>query len=102
MSEKEKEDERKARELNMRLRRGKTEFALGDLSGDDNFAPQEAHGHRPRPPPPEKKAVQAAEDEPRLAEARKNIEAVVKADSPARVHQLLKGDAKPDVADQDL
>src|SRR5262249_708144 len=32
--------------------RSRSEFALGDLSGDETFAPQEPHGGRRKPPTP--------------------------------------------------
>lgn len=76
--------------------KSRSEFALGDLSGDEAFAPQEPHGGRRRPskPPQSPKLIQdaTAANDPTMIEARKNFSIVVKADSPARVHQLLNGD----------
>ena len=85
--------------------KSRSEFALGDLSGDETFAPQEPHGGRRRPPrPPQNPAstpgVTPAND-PTMIEARKNFAVVVKADSPGRVHQLLNGDANKRAVDQD-
>jgi hypothetical protein len=85
--------------------RSRSEFALGDLSGDETFAPQEPHGgHRRAPKPPPNPAltpgsVQA--NDPTMAEARKNFAIVVKADSPGRVHQLLNGDANKHAVERD-
>jgi len=75
--------------------RSRSEFALGDLSGDETFAPQEPHGGRRIPPKPPQSAVAKPEtvaaNDPTIAEARKNFALIVKADSPGRVHQLLNG-----------
>jgi len=76
----------------------KTDFTLGDLSADDNFAPQRSQAKKPAAPKSSQAArpafhASSAED-PGLAQARRNSAAVVKADSPGRVHELLEGDTK--------
>jgi Ca-activated chloride channel family protein len=83
--------------------RSRSEFALGDLSGDETFAPQEPHGGRRRPPPrpPALSPGATPANDPTMLEARKNFAIVVKADSPARVHQLLNGDANRRAVAQD-
>ncbi len=84
---------------------GRSEFALGDLSADENFMPQEPHGPRRRPPRPAQKPILSQStngaDDPTLVAARKNMASVLKADSPARVHQLLAGEAKQITIEQD-
>ena len=88
----------KDRDLFGKNTRSRSEFALGDLSGDETFAPQEPHGGRRRPPtPPPAPALAPGAtpaDDPTMAEARKNFAIVVKGDSPGRVHQLLNGEGK--------
>ncbi len=85
--------------------KSRSEFALGDLSGDETFAPQEPHGGRRRPPrPPQNPALTpgaTAANDPQTVEARKNFAIVVKADSPGRVHQLLNGDTNKRAVEQD-
>lgn len=93
-----KAKDKEGRDLFGENTRTRSEFALGDLSGDETFAPQEPHGGRRSPPRPPQTPVLAPgatpADDPTMAEARKNFAIVVKADSPARVHQLLNGDGK--------
>ncbi|MEJ0034922.1 MAG: VWA domain-containing protein [Gammaproteobacteria bacterium] len=93
-----KAKDKEGRDLFGKNTKTRSEFALGDLSGDETFAPQEPHGGRRRPPtPPQNPALTPGvtpADDPTMAEARKNFAIVVKADSPGRVHQLLNGDAK--------
>jgi Ca-activated chloride channel family protein len=93
-----KAKDKEGRDLFGKNTRTRSEFALGDLSGDETFAPQEPHGGRRPPPPPQNPALipgaAPTADDPAMAEARKNFAIVVKADSPGRVHQLLNGDAK--------
>lgn len=90
----------KDRDLFGKNTRSRSEFALGDLSGDETFAPQEPHGGRRKPPPPPPAQNPALipgatpTDDPTMAEARKNFAIVVKGDSPGRVHQLLNGEGK--------
>lgn len=76
--------------------RSRSEFALGDLSGDETFAPQEPHGRRrgPAQPPPKPALTPTPADDATMAEARKNFATVVKGDSPGRVHQLLNGEGR--------
>lgn len=85
--------------------KSRSEFALGDLSGDETFAPQEPHGSRRRPPKPPQSTAPTpsthAADDPTMNEARRNFAIVVKADSPGRVHQLLNGDVKKLAVDQE-
>jgi Ca-activated chloride channel family protein len=92
-----KAKDKEGRDLFGRNTRARSEFALGDLSGDETFAPQEPHGGRRSPrksqPTAPTPGVTPADD-PTMAEARKNFAIVVKADSPGRVHQLLNGDGK--------
>jgi hypothetical protein len=74
----------------------KTDFTLGDLSAPDNFAPQ-SRAQKPtqlKPPTRASRPAGSAAADPALDDARRNSAAVVKADSPGRVHQLLEGDAK--------
>jgi Ca-activated chloride channel homolog len=79
----------------------KSDTTVGDLSADENFTPQQPHGTRPTPP----KKVKSANftqseggtngpDDPVLAFSRKSMNAVVKADSPGRLHQMIAGDSK--------
>lgn len=92
-----KAKDKEGEDLFGRNARGRSEFALGDLSGDETFAPQEPHGRRRPPPPPQNATLNqgaAAADDPTMMEARKNFAVVVKSDSPGRVHQLLNGDAR--------
>lgn len=93
-----KAKDKQGRDLFGKNTRSRSEFALGDLSGDETFAPQEPHGGRRRPPkPPQIPALTSettATDDPKMAEARKNFAIIVKADSPGRVHQLLNGESK--------
>jgi hypothetical protein len=66
--------------------------------------PQESHGPRRRPPKPQLPTLTPDTNgtvDPKLVEARKNMVAVVKADSPGRVHQLLAGEIKQPTADED-
>lgn len=90
--------DKEGRDLFGKNSRTRSEFALGDLSGDETFAPQEPHGGRRSPPKPPQVPVLAPgvtpADDPTMAEARKNFAIIVKADSPGRVHQLLNGDSK--------
>jgi hypothetical protein len=98
-----KAKDKEGRDLFGKNTKSRSEFALGDLSGDETFAPQEPHGGRRPPKPPQNPALTASAtpaNDPAMAEARKNFAIVVKADSPARVHQLLNGEAKRAV-DQD-
>ena len=99
-----KAKDKEGRDLFGKNSRSRSEFALGDLSGDETFAPQEPHGGRRKPPtpPPNPTLTSAAApaNDPAMIEARKNFAIVVKGDSPARVHQLLNGDGKRAV-DQD-
>lgn len=85
--------------------RSRSEFALGDLSGDETFAPQEPHGGRRRPPKPPQNPAAAPgatpANDPTMIEARKNFAIVVKADSPGRVHQLLNGETNKRAVEQD-
>jgi hypothetical protein len=78
--------------------KSRSEFALGDLSGDETFAPQEPHGSQRRPPKPRQNPAltpwTTPVNDPMMLDARKNFAIVVKADSPGRVHQLLNGEAK--------
>ena len=93
-----KAKDKEGRDLFGKNTRTRSEFALGDLSGDETFAPQEPHGGRRKPPgpPPNPALLPGATpvDAAVMAEARKNFAIVVKGDSPGRVHQLLNGDAK--------
>jgi Ca-activated chloride channel family protein len=93
-----KAKDKEGRDLFGKNTRSRSEFALGDLSGDETFAPQEPHGGRRRPPTPPQNPARTPgatpANDPTMAEARKNFAIVVKADSPGRVHQLLNGDAK--------
>jgi Ca-activated chloride channel family protein len=93
-----KAKDKEGRDLFGKNTRSRSEFALGDLSGDETFAPQEPHGGRRAPPrPPQDPALTPATtpaDDPTMAEVRKNFAIVVKADSPGRVHQLLNGEGK--------
>lgn len=83
----------------------RSEFVLGDLSGDETFAPQEPHGHRRRPPTlpqnPTLTPQATLPNDPKIVEARKNFAIVVRADSPARIHRLLNGDEKKRAVDED-
>lgn len=74
----------------------RSDFTLGDLSADDNFAPRQSRKDAPKAPKPAGPAAHPANapPDPALAEARREMIAVVKADSPGRVHQLLEGDDK--------
>ena len=93
-----KAKDKEGRDLFGKNSRTRSEFALGDLSGDETFAPQEPHGGRRSPPKPPQAPVLAPgatpADDPTMAEARKNFAIIVKGDSPGRVHQLLNGDGK--------
>jgi Ca-activated chloride channel family protein len=93
-----KAKDREGKDLFGKNSKSRSEFALGDLSGDETFAPQEPHGGRRRPPkPPQNPALTPDShppDDPTMIETRKNFTIVVKADSPGRVHQLLNGETK--------
>ncbi len=93
-----KAKDKEGRDLFGKNTKSRSEFALGDLSGDETFAPQEPHGGRRRPPKPPQNPALTPEttpaNDPTMVEARKNFAIVVKADSPGRVHQLLNGETK--------
>jgi Ca-activated chloride channel homolog len=100
-----KAKDKEGRDLFGKNTRSRSEFALGDLSGDETFAPQEPHGARRRPPRPRQNPAltpgATPANDPKMVEARKNFAIVVKADSPARVHQLLNGDTHKRAVDED-
>ena len=100
-----KAKDKEGKDLFGRNTKSRSEFALGDLSGDETFAPQEPHGGRRRPPrPPQNPTLTPGAtpaNDPTVVEARKNFAIVVKADSPGRVHQLLNGDANKRTVEQD-
>jgi hypothetical protein len=100
-----KAKDKNGKDLYGRNTRSRSEFALGDLSGDETFAPQEPHGGRHKPSRPAQNSTLAPAanslDAAQMAEARRNMATVVKADSPARVHQLLNGEIKPRTVAQD-
>lgn len=100
-----KAKDKEGRDLFGQNTRSRSEFALGDLSGDETFAPQEPHGGRRRPPKPQQNPALTPgtlpANDPTMIEARRNFAIVVKADSPARVHQLLNGEANKHPVEQD-
>jgi Ca-activated chloride channel family protein len=100
-----KAKDKQGKDLYGKNTKSRSEFALGDLSGDENFMPQEPHGPRHRPHKPEQKLASSQianpSDDPMLTAAHKNMATVVKADSPGRVHQLLAGEAKQTAVEQD-
>jgi Ca-activated chloride channel family protein len=100
-----KAKDKKGQDLFGKNTKSRSEFALGDLSGDETFAPQEPHGGRRRlPQPPQNAALTPGAtpaNDPTMVEARKNFAIVVKADSPARVHQLLNGETNKRAVEQD-
>jgi Ca-activated chloride channel homolog len=79
----------------------KSDTTVGDLSADDNFTPQPPHGAKPMPPKKVKNASFTQSegglngaDDPVLAFSRKSMAAVVKQDSPGRLHQMIAGESK--------
>jgi hypothetical protein len=93
-----KAQDKEGKDLFGKNTRSRSEFALGDLSGDETFAPQEPHGGRRGAPKPAQNPIltpgSTPANDPTMVEARKNFAIVVKADSPGRVHQLLNGEGK--------
>jgi Ca-activated chloride channel homolog len=93
-----KAKDKEGKDLFAKNTKSRSEFALGDLSGDETFAPQEPHGSHRRPPKPRQNPAltpwTTPVNDPMMLDARKNFAIVVKADSPGRVHQLLNGEAK--------
>jgi len=78
----------------------KGDMALGDLSADDNVVPPHKD-HKPKPPKSVRNATfthsgsgSGGAEDPILAFSKKNLAAVVKRDSPGRLHQMMAEDTQ--------